>query len=73
MSKNCCDADACALRPAAPSRVRAWSVDCGSVSLNERVCVLRANHEQDHRAADGRTWSLNQNWQDEIDKYLAAR
>jgi hypothetical protein len=47
------------------------SVDCGALSLNHRACVLPANHDpKTHRAADGRTWEPNQNWQQEIEKYF---
>ncbi len=54
--------------------VRAWSVDCGARSLNQRVCILPANHDpKTHRAADGREWETNQNWQAEIEKYFWER
>jgi hypothetical protein len=50
---------------------RAWSVDCGARSLNQRVCVKPANHEpKTHRSADGREWEPNQNWGDEVSKWF---
>jgi hypothetical protein len=50
------------------------SVDCGALSLNQRVCVKPANHEpKTHRAADGREWEPNQNWQAEIGNWFTAQ
>lgn len=50
------------------------SVDCGALSLNQRVCVLPANHDpKTHQAADGRTWEPNQNWGDEVEAWFLAQ